>query len=232
MGYSSSKTSKQQNLQIFNLSCQDSSHTCLSFPPKKKKHWQALRKVTGLPNFSETHFETGAKEYLQFQTPEKKNKVVGKSPWISVKGTLNFLNHHQHHPSVTFPRHFHQDVQGGNKGPRICSPGSHQVHPPEISMLRDFCGTKSTLQKMQSIRSMIIQQTSMLLQISCKFQVVIFFNLEDPFSIKSDRLGALSKQYLIVGRAASIRWVLVITLGSWRIQTCPKTARRHLKNST
>ncbi len=51
-------------------------------------------------------------------------------------------------PSVTFPRHFHQDVQGGNKGPPICSPGSHQFHPPEISMLRDFCGTKSTLQKM------------------------------------------------------------------------------------
>ena len=80
-----------------NLSFQDSSHTCLSFPPPKKKgRWQALRKVTGLPNFSETHFETGAKEYLQFQTPEKKQGGK-KSPWISVKGTLNFLNHHQHH---------------------------------------------------------------------------------------------------------------------------------------
>ena len=53
-------------------------------------------------------------------------------------------------PLVTFPRHFHQDVQGGNKGRPTCSPESHQFHPPEISLLRDFCGTRSTLQKIKS----------------------------------------------------------------------------------
>lgn len=67
---------------MFNLSFQDSlifkknnpDHTCLSIFSKKKravkKERLALRKFTGLPNFSETHFETGAKEYLQFQAPE------------------------------------------------------------------------------------------------------------------------------------------------------------------
>ena len=173
--------------------------------------------------------------------------------------TLNFIHHHhhQHQELFLFPSsqahfpfpfgHFSTALPSGR--PRweqrttdLQPLGArNQFHPPEISLLRDFCGTRSTFQKIKSenvatkkrfqgkilrfFNPKINEHATNFPCISC---ISCMFHSHLLEFLRIHR--ALSKQYLIVGRAASIRWVLVITLGSWRIQVCLKTAPRQLKN--